>query len=339
MARQLRAQPTAPKKKQDDKKEDQKEEAPAGAATKKKKGDAHKPKEEDTTEYLPLPDKLKSLTKEQGDAFSKKCYGENVCKNCGECDTRFPPHKRYQCPLQCRWAAVWPDGHVAVKMIGATGGTIMNPIIPIPEEQKPDFETEATNTLPSYDESEVFSTIFDSIMQSISIQDSPNFTTEDKQVYAEMLSSEDDEPSIAPMPGPDDLRRWEAEERSEQNIIEDIPDATVFVDDRMRVIQPTAALRVSAAFTEYITDPASYMVMMISILACGAYASTTHLWHKIPHSIRTWMKWITVSIVLAMILAALGIHAWDKPDHDIDISPTPDMEWYSRDDDFTVQFV
>ena len=210
----------------------------------------------------------------------------------------------------------------------------MNPIIPTPEEQKPDFETEATNTLPSYDVSEMFSTIFDSIMQPISIQDSPNFTTEEKQVYEEMLGSEDDEPSIATMPDTDNLIRWEAEERSQQNIIEDILNATVFVDNRMRVIQPTAALRVSAAFTDYIIDPVSYMVMMISILACGAYAGTLHLWHKIPHSIRTWMKWITVSIVLAMILAALGIHAWDKPDHDIDISPTPDIEWYSRDEDF-----
>ena len=82
----------------------------------------------------------------------------------------------------------------------------MNPIIPTPEEQKPDFETETTNTLPSYDESETFSTIFDSIMQPVSIQDSPNFTTEEKQLYEEMLGSEDDEPSTAPMPDPDDLK-------------------------------------------------------------------------------------------------------------------------------------
>ena len=50
--------------------------------------------------------------------------------------------------------------------------------------------------------------------------------------------------------------------------------ATVFVDERMRVIQPTAVLQVSAAFTEYIIDPLHYMVMMLSILACGAYAGT-----------------------------------------------------------------
>ena len=77
----------------------------------------------------------------------------------------------------------------------------------------------------------MFSTIFDSIMQPISIQDSPNFTTEEKQVYEEMLGSEDDEPSIAPMPDTDDLIRWEAEERSKQNIIEDILNATVLVDN------------------------------------------------------------------------------------------------------------
>ena len=79
MARQLRAQPTAPKKK----KEEKKEEAPTGAP-KKKKGDRDpKPKKEDKTEYHPLQDKLKNMTKEQGDAFSKKCYQEGVCKNCG----------------------------------------------------------------------------------------------------------------------------------------------------------------------------------------------------------------------------------------------------------------
>ena len=70
----------------------------------------------------------------------------------------------------------------------------MNPVIPTPspEEPKPDFETEATNTLPTYDKSEMFSTILDSILQPISIQDSPN-TTEEKQAYEEMLGSEDDE--------------------------------------------------------------------------------------------------------------------------------------------------
>ena len=79
----------------------------------------------------------------------------------------------------------------------------MNPVIPTPKEPKPDFETEAiaTNTLPTYDESEMFSTIFDSIMQPISsIQDSPNFTTEEKQAYEEMVGSDDDKPSTAPVP-------------------------------------------------------------------------------------------------------------------------------------------
>ena len=84
----------------------------------------------------------------------------------------------------------------------------MNPIIPTPEEEEPDFETKTLNTLPSYDESEMFSTIFDSVMQPISIQDSPNFTAEDKELYREMLGSDEDEPSTAPVPDPDDLKRW-----------------------------------------------------------------------------------------------------------------------------------
>ena len=71
------------------------------------------------------------------------------------------------------------------------------------------FRDQDTNTLPSYDESEMFSTIFDSVMQPISIQDSPNFTAEDKELYREMLGSDDDEPSTAPVPDPDDLKRWE----------------------------------------------------------------------------------------------------------------------------------
>ena len=65
------------------------------------------------------------------------------------------------------------------------------------------------------------------------------------------------------------------------------------------------------------------------MLACGTYAGASHLWLKIPLSIQTWAKWIIVSIVIAVILAALGMHAWDKPDHDTDITSTPDMEWYS----------
>ena len=186
----------------------------------------------------------------------------------------------------------------------------MNPVRPVSEEPKPDFETEATNTLPTYDESEMFSTIFDSIMMPISsIQDSLNFTQEEKQAYQEMSGSDDDEPSSAPMPDPDNLPRWEAEERTEQEIIEEIVNATVFVDQRMQIVQPTAALRVSAAITDYIIDPVTYMVMMISMLACGIYAGASHLWRKIPLSIQTWMKWIIVSIVIAMVLAALGIHA------------------------------
>ena len=85
----------------------------------------------------------------------------------------------------------------------------MNPVLPASEEPKPDFETEATNTLPTYDESEMFSTIFDSIMQPISsIQDSPNFTREEKHAYQEMLGSDDDEPSSAPIPDPDNPQRW-----------------------------------------------------------------------------------------------------------------------------------
>ena len=109
--------------------------APPGATEKKKGPDAKKPKpkKDDTTEYLPLPDKLKNMSKEQGGAFSKKCYTENVCKNCGGCDSRFPAHKSFSCPQQCRWAPAWPDGHVAVKMTSASGETIMNPVLPASE--------------------------------------------------------------------------------------------------------------------------------------------------------------------------------------------------------------
>ena len=55
MARQLRIQPAALNKKKEDKKED----ASSGAAAGKKSGEARKqtPKKDDTTEYLPLPDK------------------------------------------------------------------------------------------------------------------------------------------------------------------------------------------------------------------------------------------------------------------------------------------
>ena len=44
-----------------------------------------------------------------------------------------------------------------------------------------------------------------------------------------------------------------------------------------------------------------------------------------------------ISVALTMIMAALGIHAWNETDTEMDTSTAPDVEWYSRDEEFIHQ--
>ena len=34
-------------------------------------------------------------------------------------------------------------------------------------------------------------------------------------------------------------------------------------------------------------------------------------WRKLPLDIRQWCKWLAVSVILTVVIAAIGIHAWD----------------------------
>ena len=62
----------------------------------------------------------------------------------------------------------------------------------------------------------------------------------------------------------------------------------------------------------------------------GAHQNLTTTWRKMPLDIRQWCKWLAVSVILAMVMAAIGIPAWD------DSTPTnsasevvPNVEWYA----------
>ena len=49
-----------------------------------------------------------------------------------------------------------------------------------------------------------------------------------------------------------------------------------------------------------------------------------------PLDIRQWCKWLAVSVILATVMAAIGIHAWDesKPT-DNGAEVVPNVEWYA----------
>lgn len=72
-----------------------------------------------------------------------------------------------------------------MKTTAPSGEKIMAPAIP--EEPTSDFETEITNIVPTHDESEMVSTIFDLIVSPIHVQDSPNFARDEKVLYEKMI--------------------------------------------------------------------------------------------------------------------------------------------------------
>ena len=54
-----------------------------------------------------------------------------------------------------------------------------------------------------------------------------------------------------------------------------------------------------------------------------------------PLDIRQWCEWLAVSVILAVVMAAVGIHAWDdsKP-ADNGAEAVPDVEWYAQEDEY-----
>ena len=112
MARQLRrgTSETA-KKKEKPETEDKKKKLKEGERKPPTKKEGAPP-----SGFLKLPDKVKNLTPEQSEAYSKAAVDSDNCKNCGGIDKRFPKHKSYQCPYENRWGGKWPDRHLTIEM-------------------------------------------------------------------------------------------------------------------------------------------------------------------------------------------------------------------------------
>ena len=170
MARQLRRGIAEPSKKKEKEKPD------TGDDKKKKPREGEKKvptKKEGTpsTDFLKLPDRVKGLTHEQSEAFSKAAVESDNCKNCGGIDKRFPKHRSYQCPYESRWGGKWPERHQTIEMIGKTTepNKVMNPVIP---EEPSDIHQDVGNQIPGVEVEENLNSIIDSIVTPVIIHHS-----------------------------------------------------------------------------------------------------------------------------------------------------------------------
>ena len=86
---------------------------------------------------------------------------------------------------------------------------------------------------------------------------------------------------------------------------------------------------------DLIIFPLRFMYLMTMTMVYSAHHKITTTWHKLPHDIRQWCTWLAMSVILAMVMAAIGIHAWDdsKPADD-GAEVVPDVEWYAQEDEY-----
>ena len=140
-----------------------------GLGLKLKKGEGEKEKDKDkgqetpkreqpvrkppsTLTFLEVPKNLKGLSNEESMALTKKYYEERKCKNCGNFDHKFPPHRLQECPYENRIGYPWPEGHVPVKPIGNIGDgrdRTANPILVPDEDAEPAQGVRSAYDLPS----------------------------------------------------------------------------------------------------------------------------------------------------------------------------------------------
>ena len=111
----------------------------------------------------------------------------------------------------------------------------------------------------------------------------------------------------------------------------------MYVDDKLRRVEPSLMVRATAEINDSRFLPMGYLFMIMTGMITKTWSAVGQAWRALPYNIRQWCTWIMISAVLAMIMAALGIHAWkdtDPPNRNVD---APDVEWYSRDDDHIVR--
>ena len=90
---------------------------------------------------------------------------------------------------------------------------------------------------------------------------------------------------------------------------------------------------------DYFIYPLIAMYMALASMAATACDTAERTWRMIPSSVRQWSKWILVTLTLSMIMAAIGIHACNDIAEQHGSTVVPDVEWYSRDDDYVLRRV
>ena len=121
------------KKKKIDEKDKEKE--PTTKRETKKEGPLKLP--DSKLEFLKLPNELKGLSKEENTALSNKYYEARKCKNCGNFDPKFPPHKSVECPYEMRHGYPWPENHIPIKPIGDSPAIAAPILMPDDDDEVP----------------------------------------------------------------------------------------------------------------------------------------------------------------------------------------------------------
>ena len=268
--------------------------------------------------FLKLPDKVKNLTHEQSEAYSKAAVDSDNCKNCGGIDKRFPKHKSYQCPYENRWGGKWPDRHVTIDMISRTADTdkVVHPVM-VPEEPS-DIHQNIGNQIPGVEIEENLDSIIESIITPLIIHH-PH--TEEDEFEPVVYDDETIDCALPVNPG----AHYGTETR--------------YVDSNLRLIEPTLKVQVTAMVNDYFIYPLIAMYMALASMAATACDTAERTWRMIPSSVRQWSKWILVTLTLSMIMAAIGIHACNDIAEQHGSTVVPDVEWYSRDDDYVLRRV
>ena len=298
-----------------------------------------------TLTFLEVPKYLKGLTKEESMALTKKYYDERKCKNCGNFDQKFPPHRLQECPYENRIGYPWPEDHIPVKPMGTIGDRrdrTANPIL-VPDED--DEPAQGVRSAIKHDANGIVTT------EAILIQEAQTYEvhgeSEDEPQLIECPDTEpdtDDEGSE----GDDDFLPLNRDEPAyvEREDFEgtptiiyskiDVKPGTLYLDERLQRIEPNLSLLASAKMKTWITDPASYMVSpavvflswIINALLSGVWMvahSTQTWWNDRSHSTKKTMLLSLIAVIMAACMAAIGIRAWVDPDQGYSEGLVPDF--------------
>ena len=111
--------------------------------------------------------------------------------------------------------------------------------------------------------------------------------------------------------------------------------SATYLDDKLRRVEPTLMVKATAMLNDTLIYPVGFLCLMMTTMVYSALDKIANTWQSLPLDIRQWCRWMAVSVTLAMVIAAIGIHAWDDSRHDDKgVDALPNMEWYARDDEY-----